>query len=374
MKKRILVCIGTRPEAIKMAPVIHELLRRPSDFETVVCATAQHRDMLDQVLDFFNLPIDYDLDLMQPGQDLVQLSSRILVAVHRVILEVKPDLVLVHGDTSTAFMSAMAAFYAHAPVAHVEAGLRTFNLASPFPEESNRQLIGKIASLHFAPTQKAYDHLIQEGVSKEVVHITGNTVIDALHLGLQKIKNQPSNALAQFKEQIPEGKLVLITSHRRENFGEGIRQICTAIKEIAQHHKDIHVIFPVHLNPNILKPVNDALGDINNVILLEPLDYEKFIWLMKKSYIIITDSGGIQEEAPSIDKPVLVMREVTERQEAVASGVVQLVGNDAKTIASAASELLSNETLYKKMTGTKNPYGDGTAAAQIATLIAAYES
>lgn len=373
MKKRILVCIGTRPEAIKMAPVIKELLARPDDFETITCATAQHRNMLDQVIDFFSIPINYDLDLMQHGQDLVQLSSRLLVAVSDVMKQADPDLVLVHGDTSTAFMSALAAFYARIPVGHVEAGLRTFNLKSPFPEESNRQFIGKIATLHFAPTSKAFNNLILEGVPKETIYTTGNTVIDALHLGITKIEKSPSLELSHFKKQIPEGKIVLITSHRRENFGDGISNICRAIRQVALQNKDISIVFPVHLNPNILVPVNEILGTIDNVYLLEPLDYEKFIWLMKRSHVIITDSGGIQEEAPSLNKPVLVMRDVTERQEAVDSGAVKLVGNDAIIISRTVNELLQDENLYNSMTGSKNPYGDGTAASQIATYIAAYE-
>lgn len=363
--KKVLVVIGTRPEAIKMAPVIKEMQAQPDFFNVHVCITAQHREMLDQVLDFFNIVPDSDLDLMQPNQSLAALSSRILIGVTGILKEFNPHMTLVHGDTTTAMMSALASFYEQVPVVHVEAGLRTYAIASPFPEEANRQLISRIASLHMAPTQTAQQCLIDEQIPSDTIHITGNTVIDALHLGLDLLAQKPSQKLLEFKSQLPAGKILLVTGHRRENHGDGILAICEALKKLAIMHPECAILYPVHLNPKIQQPVNALLHNISNVVLVAPLDYELFIYAMQHSYFIITDSGGIQEEAPSLGKPVLVMRDHTERQEAVDAGAVILVGNDKDQIVSEAHKLLTNQEHYDRMSHATNPYGNGTAASQI---------
>lgn len=366
---RFLIVFGTRPEAIKMAPLIKAF--QDTGLNIQVCITAQHREMLDQVLEFFEIVPDYDLNLMQPGQSLNQLSSRILAYFDKVLSEANPDWVLVHGDTTTSAMCALAAFHRGIKVAHVEAGLRTYNKHSPFPEEINRQLTGRIADLHFSPTAWAADNLWKEGINKDTVVITGNTVIDAFHLGLKKIEGGYHNSnITMLKELIePDKKVVLVTGHRRENFGEKFENICLALREIAKN-PDVQIIYPVHLNPNVQEPVNRILAKIENIHLIEPLDYPSFIYAMSKSYLIITDSGGVQEEAPSLGKPVLVMRDTTERPEAVAAGTVRLVGTDFDTIYQSSIELLSDKLSYEKMSKAHNPYGDGMASEKIIKALA----
>ena len=346
-KKRILLVFGTRPEAIKMAPLVKELQKHPDTFETVVCVTAQHRQMLDQVLQIFGIVPDYDLDIMQAGQDLYDVTSRVLLGMREVLKSARPDVVLVHGDTSTSTAAALAAFYQQIPVGHVEAGLRTGNIYSPWPEEMNRQITGRLASLHFAPTPLSRANLLAEGVSSESIHVTGNTVIDALFMVVDQIRKDGLGddlkadlirrfpalkpALAGEHSAAPR-RLILVTGHRRENFGQGFENICQALAEIATMHPDVDIVYPVHLNPNVQEPVQRILGNANasNVILIEPVDYLPFVYLMDRSYLIITDSGGVQEEAPSLGKPVLVMRETTERPEAVEAGTVRLVGTVAE--------------------------------------------
>lgn len=361
---RILLCFGTRPEAIKMAPLYHEL--KQTSFEVKVCVTAQHREMLDQVLDFFEIQPDYDLDLMQKNQTLNQLSSRILESVDKVLRDFQPNYVLVHGDTTTSSMVALASFHNGIKVGHVEAGLRTYNKLSPFPEEMNRQITGRLADLHFAPTQWSANNLIAEKIDSKNILITGNTVIDALKLGLEKIeKGYTCSDLELVKSIIDSNKkLILITGHRRENFGDGFENLCLAIKEIATHSK-VQIIYPVHLNPNVQEPVNRILGDVQNVHLIAPVDYPAFIYMMSQCYLVLTDSGGVQEEAPSLGKPVVVMRENTERPEAVTAGTVVLVGTDKEKIVAACTDLLEDEKLYLKMSKAHNPYGEGTASIQI---------
>ncbi len=361
--------MGTRPEAIKMAPVIKNLRLRSDVFETHVCVTAQHRSMLDQVLDFFEIAVDTDLDIMQHQQTLAALSSRILEGVTAVIESFEPDYVLVHGDTSTAMMSSIASFYQQKKIVHIEAGLRTYDIYSPFPEEANRQIISKLATLHAAPTETCFNVLVTEGLDKERIAITGNTVIDALFLGLKIIAERPSKRLIDFKKTIGDKRVILVTAHRRENLGKGIGQICDALKQIALQNPEILIVFPVHLNPKVKKPVHSLLGELENILLIEPLEYERFIWLMQRSIFIITDSGGIQEEAPSLNKPVIVMRKFTERQEAVDCGAVVLVGSDTFQIVKVATELLRNKTYHSQMAAAINPYGDGTAAIQILNFI-----
>lgn len=369
MAIKILVVMGTRPEAIKMAPVIKNLRLRSDVFETHVCVTAQHRSMLDQVLDFFEIAVDTDLDIMQHQQTLAALSSRILEGVTAVIESFEPDYVLVHGDTSTAMMSSIASFYQQKKIVHIEAGLRTYDIYSPFPEEANRQIISKLATLHAAPTETCFNVLVTEGLDKERIAITGNTVIDALFLGLKIIAERPSKRLIDFKKTIGDKRVILVTAHRRENLGKGIGQICDALKQIALQNPEILIVFPVHLNPKVKKPVHSLLGELENILLIEPLEYERFIWLMQRSIFIITDSGGIQEEAPSLNKPVIVMRKFTERQEAVDCGAVVLVGSDTFQIVKVATELLRNKTYHSQMAAAINPYGDGTAAIQILNFI-----
>ena len=364
--KKILIVFGTRPEAIKMAPVV-KALQDENHFEVRVCVTGQHREMLDQVLLFFKITPDYDLNLMQANQTLNELSARILKNIDPVLEEFLPDLVLVHGDTSTSSMAALAAFHRNIKVAHVEAGLRTYNKTAPFPEELNRQLTGRIADYHFAPTQKSASNLMTEKIATSSIFITGNTVIDALLWGVKNI-NQERPEIRAIKKFINlKKKLILVTGHRRENFGEKFESFCGALSEIALRD-DVQIIYPVHLNPNVQQVVKANLENKDNILLLAPQDYEVFIWLLSQSYIIITDSGGVQEEAPSLGKPVLVTREVTERQEAVDQGTVILVGTDKNKIVSECIDLLTNSNKYAKMSAKSNPYGDGTAAKKISKI------
>ena len=371
--KKVLFVFGTRPEAIKMSPVVKEIQKQQDRFDTKVCVTAQHREMLDQVLEVFDIQPDYDLNIMQPNQDLYEVTSRILLKLRDVYKEVEPDIVLVHGDTTTTFAASLAAFYQKIPVGHVEAGLRTGNVYSPWPEEMNRKLTGSLTQYHFAPTDRAKQNLLNEGIRDDQIFITGNTVIDALYLMLDKIKKKPELE-EELKETISnkgfalnnqERKYILITGHRRENFGEGFKNICRAMKKIADKYPDYDLVYPVHLNPNVQKPVYDILGDTKNINLIEPLDYLPFIYLISKSYIVITDSGGIQEEAPGLGKPVLVMRETTERPEAVDAGTVQLVGTDADLIYSEAIKLIDDSAYFNQMSKAHNPYGDGKASERI---------
>ncbi len=367
--KKILIVIGTRPEAIKMAPLIKEFQSKPELFNFHLCVTAQHRQMLDQVMDFFDLKADSDLDLMKPNQSLSSLSSRLMNGVTDVINDFDPDYVFVHGDTSTAMIAALASFYAQKKIVHIEAGLRTHNIYSPFPEEANRQIISRLATLHMAPTMQSRKELIDEKVDEQAIAVTGNTVIDALFLGLKIVEESPSEKLLDFKKYIGDSEVILVTSHRRENQGVGIIEICGALKAIAKEFPNYNIIFPVHLNPKILTPVHKELEGIDNIKLIEPLDYELFIWIMKRSYLIITDSGGIQEEAPSLNKPVIVMREFTERQEAVDSGAVVLVGNDKERIVNETRNLILNKSHYDIMASAVNPYGDGKAVSQIIEIL-----
>lgn len=367
--KKILIVIGTRPEAIKMAPLIKGFQSKPELFNFHLCVTAQHRLMLDQVMDFFDLEADSDLDLMKPNQSLSSLSSRLMNGVTDIINDFDPDYVFVHGDTSTAMIAALASFYAQKKIVHIEAGLRTHNIYSPFPEEANRQIISRLATLHMAPTTQSRKELIDEKIDEQAIAVTGNTVIDALFLGLKIVEETPSKKLLDFKEYVGDSEVILVTSHRRENQGAGIIEICGALKTIAKEFPNYNIIFPVHLNPKILTPVRKELDGIDNIKLIEPLDYELFIWIMKRSYLIITDSGGIQEEAPSLNKPVLVMREFTERQEVVENGAVLLVGNDKDRILEETRKLITNKNHYDKMANALNPYGDGNAVAQIIGII-----
>ena len=364
--KKILFIFGTRPEAIKMAPVIKSF-QKESCFETRICITAQHREMLDQVLHFFELQPDYDLDLMQKNQDLTTLTSRALAALKVPFEDFKPDLVLVHGDTTTTMTASLAAFYAGIKVGHVEAGLRTFNLQSPFPEELNRQFTSKIADFHFAPTQQAQANLVAENIIEEGIVITGNTVIDALQETVLKIeKLKPSFAAGiPFKSK----KIILVTGHRRENFGDGMQRVCNVLKEIALAREEVHFVYPVHLNPKVQTVVEKTLGRVSNISLIAPLEYPDFVWLLNESYFIITDSGGVQEEAPSLGKPVIVTRDTTERPEAVNAGTVKLVGTNAEQLKTEVLELIDNVEAYKKMSSAHNPYGDGKAAQRIVDFV-----
>jgi UDP-N-acetylglucosamine 2-epimerase (non-hydrolysing) len=373
---KILIVFGTRPEAIKMAPLVHACQAEPG-FETIVCVTAQHREMLDQVLDIFDIRPDIDLDLMKKGQDLFDVTSAVLLGMREVLKANTPDIVFVHGDTTTAYATAMAAFYLGIPVAHIEAGLRTHNIRSPFPEEFNRQVIGKVASLHFAPTESTRANLIQEGVSVDTIFVTGNTVIDALFWVIKSIDssgavNRPSIqqlVTHQLSFDLKNNKVVLITGHRRENFGDGFLSICAAIKQLAIKFPDVQFVYPVHLNPNVQQPVHDLISGFSNVHLIEPLEYEAFVYLLKHAHIVLTDSGGIQEEAPSLGKPVLVMREVTERPEAVTAGTVKLVGANTEKIVGGVSALLEDEAAYAAMSLAHNPYGDGLAASRVVQVL-----
>ncbi len=365
--KKIVLVFGTRPEAIKMAPVV-KALQAEDSFDVRVCVTAQHREMLDQVLHFFKIKPDYDLNLMKANQTLNELSARILQNIDAVLEDFRPDLVLVHGDTTTSSITALAAFHRGIKVGHVEAGLRTYDTSAPFPEELNRQLTGRIAAYHFAPTQQSAANLVNENIKKSSIFITGNTVIDALLWGVQHINTEREEIKGIQKFLNNNKKLILVTGHRRENFGEKFESFCAALKELAKRD-DIQLIYPVHLNPNVQQVVHKTLGNIPNILLLAPLDYEVFIWLLNQSYIIITDSGGVQEEAPSLGKPVLVTREVTERQEAVEQGTVLLVGTEKEKIVSECIQLLTNKEKYAKMSAKSNPYGEGTAAQKIVKAI-----
>lgn len=369
---KVLVVFGTRPEAIKMAPVVRAL---KSKLEVKVCVTAQHREMLDQVLDLFEIIPDYDLDIMKPGQDLFDVTSNVLSGIKQVLFEEQPDIVLVHGDTTTTMATSMAAFYLNIPVGHVEAGLRTYDIHSPFPEEFNRQITTKITQFHFAPTENARQNLLNEQVMEQQIYVTGNTVIDALFSMVEKarVADYSDDILKQIqflsreKDNLP--RIILVTGHRRENFGQGFEEVCRALRDIALENSDVQIIYPVHLNPNVREPVNRILSNINNIHLVEPMEYLSFIKLMDASYLILTDSGGIQEEAPSLGKPVLVMRDTTERPEALEAGTVKLVGTDEKEIVRVVNQLLTNKKVYKNMSKAHNPYGDGHASQAICEVL-----
>ncbi|MBQ4834148.1 UDP-N-acetylglucosamine 2-epimerase (non-hydrolyzing) [Pseudoalteromonas sp. MMG010] len=367
MKLKVVSVFGTRPEAIKMAPLV-SLLASEEGIDAKVCVTAQHREMLDQVLELFSISPDYDLNIMKPGQSLFDITSNILQGLKAVFNDFKPDIVLVHGDTSTTFSASLAAFYQQIPVGHVEAGLRTGNLSSPWPEEGNRKLTGAITQLHFAPTNTSYDNLKRENIAHNLISITGNTVIDSLLQVVNKIDNDPqlqTTLQARFPQLDSNKKLILVTGHRRESFGEGFERICTALAEIASQHDDIQILYPMHLNPNVREPVNRILSSLDNVFLIEPQEYLPFVYLMNRAHIIVTDSGGVQEEAPSLGKPVLVMRDTTERPEAVLAGTVKLVGTDPQCIVDEVNRLLNNAEHYNSMSLAHNPYGDGQACLRI---------
>jgi UDP-N-acetylglucosamine 2-epimerase (non-hydrolysing) len=372
MKKKNLIIFGTRPEAIKMAPLVKEFQKNNDFFETRVCITAQHREMLDQVLSFFEITPDYDMDLMKPNQNLYTLTSDIITGLKPIIEDFEPDYVYVHGDTTTTMASSIAAFYSGAKVCHVEAGLRTFNMRSPFPEEMNRSVTGVISNIHFSPTETSKNNLIKENKPEDSILITGNTVIDALQYSVDKVNSVgfDDNEITKLKEIIStDKKLILVTGHRRENHGQGFINICEALKDIAISNPETQIIYPVHLNPNVQKPVYKLLGEIENINLIAPLSYPAFVWLMNQSYLIITDSGGVQEEAPSLGKPVLVMRNTTERPEAVDAGTVILVGTDKNRIVEETNKLLNNQSAYDGMSKLHNPYGDGKACKRIVEYI-----
>lgn len=375
MMKKILIVFGTRPEAIKMVPLIKEF-KKYNDFEVKICVSAQHRQMLDQVLNLFEIKPDYDLDIMKTNQDLYDISSRVLLGMRDVIKDFCPNVVLVHGDTTTSFVGALAAFYQKIKIGHVEAGLRTNDLYSPFPEEANRQITGVLADFHFAPTQSAKQNLIKENKNPNSIIVTGNTVIDALLLMIDKIEKNvnlrdeiTSILRSKYSNFGSERKFILVTGHRRENFGDGFLNICDALKNIAQNNPEIDIVYPVHLNPNVQKPVREILSNLSNVYLINPLEYEKFVYLMSKSFFIITDSGGIQEEAPSLGKPVLVTRDTTERPEALQSGTVKLVGTNKNIIIKEAQNLILQKDEFEKMSKANNPYGDGKASERIVEFL-----
>lgn len=383
MKKKVMLVFGTRPEAIKMCPLVKEFQKRTDEFDTIVCVTGQHREMLDQVLTIFEVVPDYDLNIMKQGQDLTDVTARVLVGMRDVFRNIRPDIVLVHGDTTTSTVAAMAAFYAQIPVAHVEAGLRTHNIYSPWPEEMNRQITGRIATYNFSPTPLSENNLLEEKVHGKVF-VTGNTVIDALHMVVDKLKNNEILAVEQNRVLVKAGynvnrlvngkKLVLITGHRRENFGDGFIHICTAIRDLKNKYPEVDFVYPMHLNPNVRKPIHEVFGEnlknIENMFFIEPLQYLEFVCLMEKATIVLTDSGGIQEEAPGLGKPVLVMRDTTERPEALSSGTVRLVGTDYDRIMNEVSTLLDDSEAYAKMSQAVNPYGDGQACRRIADVLA----
>ena len=375
-RKKVMLVFGTRPEAIKMAPLYHALRLHPDDFDTLVCVTAQHREMLDQVLQTFDITPDIDLNLMKPGQDLFDVTSAVLLGMRDVIAREKPDVLLVHGDTTTTLAAATAGFYAGVMVGHIEAGLRTHDLQAPFPEEFNRQLTSKVARLHFAPTQVSRENLLAERIAEDRITVTGNTVIDALMWTLDRVERDAGRLapLARLLDAcIPfdwrRERFVLVTGHRRENFGEGFLQICEALRELASAYPAVRFVYPVHLNPNVQQPVNRILSDLHNVHLVAPIDYEPFVYLLKHAYLVLTDSGGIQEEAPSLGKPVLVMRDVTERPEAVAAGTVRLVGPNRERIVANVRELLDSPASYESMSRAHNPYGDGSACSRIVEVL-----
>lgn len=377
--KKIMLVFGTRPEAIKMAPLVKEFQKHPERFETIVCVTGQHREMLDQVLHIFEIKPDYDLNIMKQGQDLYDVTARVLTGMRDVLKEAQPDVVLVHGDTTTSTAAALAAFYQQIPVGHVEAGLRTHNIYSPWPEEMNRQITGRIATYHFAPTPLSRQNLLAEGVKEDQITVTGNTVIDALYMVVDKIKRDKAldaeleallkNAGYDVNRLASGKKLVLITGHRRENFGDGFIHMCTAIKDLTKKYTDVDFVYPMHLNPNVRKPIHEVFGEdlsnLGNMFFIEPLEYLSFVYLMEKSTIVLTDSGGIQEEAPGLGKPVLVMRDTTERPEALEAGTVKLVGTNYERIVHEASELIDNQEYYDRMSKAVNPYGDGLACNRI---------
>lgn len=381
--KKVMLVFGTRPEAIKMAPLVKEFQKQPKRVETVVCVTGQHREMLDQVLKIFDIKSDYDLNIMKQGQDLYDVTARVLTGMRDVLKEVKPDVVLVHGDTTTSTAAALAAFYQQIPVGHVEAGLRTHNIYSPWPEEMNRLLTGRLATYHFSPTPLSRNNLIKESVDDRNIIITGNTVIDALYWVVDKIKNNKEldNELEDILSKagydvnrLNNGKkLVLITGHRRENFGDGFINMCTAIKDLTVKYPDLDFVYPMHLNPNVRKPIHEVFGEnlsgLKNMFFIEPLEYLSFVYLMEKSSIVLTDSGGIQEEAPGLGKPVLVMRDTTERPEALDAGTVKLVGTDYNKIVNEVSSLIDDKAAYEKMSKAVNPYGDGLACGRIVNAL-----
>ena len=377
--KRVMLVFGTRPEAIKMAPLVQEFRKHPDQYETLVCVTGQHREMLDQVLNIFGIVPDYDLNIMKPGQDLYDVTVRILSGMRDILTRTRSDVVLVHGDTTTSMTVALAAFYQQIPVGHVEAGLRTHNIYSPWPEEMNRQITGRIATYHFSPTPLSRENLLREGIDKSRILVTGNTVIDALYAVVNKMKDDVPLQLSLEKELKAAGydtgrlvteegrRLVLITGHRRENFGDGFLHICRAIKMLSEKYPDVDFVYPMHLNPNVRKPIKEIFGENrqSNLFFIEPLEYLSFVYLMEKSHIVLTDSGGIQEEAPGLGKPVLVMRDTTERPEALEAGTVKLVGTDYDKIVSEISVLLDDAECYKQMGQAINPYGDGHACRRI---------
>ena len=381
--KKVMLVFGTRPEAIKMAPLVKKFQEYPEQFETIVCVTGQHREMLDQVLTIFDIKPDYDLNIMKQGQDLYDVTARVLTGMRDVLKEAQPDVVLVHGDTTTSTAAALASFYQQIPVGHVEAGLRTHNIYSPWPEEMNRQITGRIATYHFAPTPLSKQNLLTEAVKESEISVTGNTVIDALYMVVDKIKNDKAldselNALlvkAGYDVNRLEGgkKLVLITGHRRENFGDGFINMCSAIKTLTEKYPEVDFVYPMHLNPNVRKPIHEVFGEdlngLNNMFFIEPLEYLSFVYLMEKSTIVLTDSGGIQEEAPGLGKPVLVMRDTTERPEALEAGTVKLVGTNYDKIVNEVSALLDDETYYNEMSRAVNPYGDGLACERIVNAL-----
>lgn len=381
--KKIMLVFGTRPEAIKMAPLVKEFQKHTDEFETIVCVTGQHREMLDQVLKIFDIKPDYDLNIMKQGQDLYDVTSRVLIGLRDVLKEVRPDVVLVHGDTTTSTAAALAAFYQQIPVGHVEAGLRTHNIYSPWPEEMNRQITGRIATYHFAPTALSRENLLKENVADGDITITGNSVIDALYMVVDKIKNDEAldNELSKILKDAGydvarlgnDKKMVLITGHRRENFGEGFIHMCRAIKDLNRKYPDVDFVYPMHLNPNVRKPIHTVFGEdlsnLGNMFFIEPLEYLSFVYLMEKSTIVLTDSGGIQEEAPGLGKPVLVMRDTTERPEALTAGTVKLVGTDYDKIVGEVSALLDDSEYYDKMSKAVNPYGDGLACERIVNVL-----
>ena len=372
-----MLVFGTRPEAIKMAPLVKEFQKYPKEFETIVCVTGQHREMLDQVLRIFEIRPDYDLDIMKQGQDLYDVTARVLTGMRDVLKEAQPDVVLVHGDTTTSTASALAAFYQQIPVGHIEAGLRTHNIYSPWPEEMNRLITGRIATYHFSPTPLSRQNLLAEGIKEETITVTGNTVIDALYWVVEKIKNNKflSVELGSFLKTAgydvnrlnDNRRLVLITGHRRENFGDGFIHMCLAIKNLVEKYPQVDFVYPMHLNPNVRKPIHEVFGETtaDNMFFIEPLEYQSFVYLMEKSTLVLTDSGGIQEEAPGLGKPVLVMRDTTERPEALEAGTVKLVGTDYNKIVSEVSALLDNQEYYDRMSKAVNPYGDGKACERI---------
>lgn len=382
--KKIMLVFGTRPEAIKMAPLVKEFQKRPESFQTIVCVTGQHREMLDQVLEIFDIKPDFDLNIMKQGQDLYDVTARVLLGMRDVLKEASPDVVLVHGDTTTSTAAALAAFYQQIPVGHVEAGLRTHDIYSPWPEEMNRQITGRIATYDFAPTPLSRENLLSEGVAHEAISVTGNTVIDALYWVVDKIKSDAGLRTSLAAELANAGfdtsrtdsgrPLVLITGHRRENFGDGFISMCSAIKALTEKYPDVDFVYPMHLNPNVRRPIHEVFGEnlngLSNMFFIEPLSYLPFVYLMEKSTIVLTDSGGIQEEAPGLGKPVLVMRDTTERPEALDAGTVKLVGTNYDRILSEVSELLDSPEAYARMSHAVNPYGDGLACSRIVNTLA----